>query len=179
MIMEESLAKELEEVDCQLVCVQDELETLLERQQELQERRQLLKVQLDSIENVRLQEEKTFLEATDWEHGEFPWSEKVNSILRSFFKLESFRHLQLSCINASLSNKDAVLIMPTGRRKITSQDSNPGLLIASQMLLLWRILLHAQHEQLLAGFLGEKPIQHQPNAAYIGTRIICTAEKLL
>ena len=115
--MEDSLKIELEEVDSQLICIEQELETLLERQQELQERRQLLKAQLDSIENARYREEKIQLETTDWEQGVFPWTERVKSTLKSFFKIDSFRPLQPSCINATLSNKDAILIMPTGGGK--------------------------------------------------------------
>ena len=115
--MEESLQKELEEVESQLICIEQELETILQRQQELQDRRQLLKAQIDSIENARLQEERTLLQATDWESGEFPWSLEVKSTLRSYFKLDSFRPLQLSCINATLSKKDTLLIMPTGGGK--------------------------------------------------------------
>lgn len=118
MQMEESLKKELEEVESQLICIEQELETLLQRQQELQERRQLLKAQADSIENARLQEEKTLLQATDWESGEFPWSSEVTQTLRSYFKLDSFRPLQLSCINTTLSKKDAILIMPTGEERV-------------------------------------------------------------
>ena len=115
--MEDSLKEELEEVDCQLVCLEQELETLLQRQQELQDRRQLLQTQLESIKNVQHQEERSKLEATDWEHGIFPWSEEARAILNSFFKLDAFRSLQLSCINATLSKKDVILIMPTGGGK--------------------------------------------------------------
>ena len=115
--MEDALADQLDEVESQLVCVECELETLLQKQQELQERKQLIKAQLDSIRNAQVQQEKTVLQTTDWEHGEFPWSEKVNSVLKSQFKLDSFRQLQCSCINSTLSKKDTILIMPTGGGK--------------------------------------------------------------
>lgn len=38
-------------------------------------------------------------------------------MLRSVFSLHSFRPLQLSCINASMSGNDVILIMPTGGGK--------------------------------------------------------------
>ena len=115
--MEDTLAVQLDEVESQLVCVECELETLLQKQQDLLERKQLIKAQLDSIRNAQVQQEKTVLQTTDWEHGEFPWSEKVNSVLKSQFKLDSFRQLQHSCINSTLSKKDTILIMPTGGGK--------------------------------------------------------------
>ena len=115
--MEETLAVQLDEIESQLVCVECELETLLQKQQELLERKQLIKAQLDSIRNAEIQQEKSLLQTTDWEHGEFPWSEKVRSVLKSQFKLDSFRQLQLSCINSTLSKKDTILIMPTGGGK--------------------------------------------------------------
>lgn len=115
--MEDQLVVELTEVESQLVCVECELETLLQKQQELLERRQLLRAQIDSVKNARAQEESTQLQATDWECGVFPWTESVRSILKSHFKLDSFRQLQLSCINSTLSKKDTILIMPTGGGK--------------------------------------------------------------
>lgn len=120
VFMEDSrntLKKDLDEVESELVCIESELESLLQRKRELLERKQLLKVQLNSLEDAQLQEERTQLEAIDWEHGIFSWTKGVESSLRSSFKLESFRPLQLSCINATLSNKDTILIMPTGGGK--------------------------------------------------------------
>ena len=115
--MEDAIVLELTEVESQLVRIECELETLLQKQQDLLERKQVLKAQIDSIESVRAQEENTQLQATDWEHGVFPWTENVQSILKSHFRLDSFRQLQLSCINSTLSKKDTILIMPTGGGK--------------------------------------------------------------
>ena len=115
--MEDTLKSELEEVETQLVQVQHDVEQLLETQRELQERKQLLEVQIDSIHNAHITQENERVSSIDWEGGEFPWSEKLRDTLKSFFKLDAFRPLQLSCINATLSNKDAILIMPTGGGK--------------------------------------------------------------
>lgn len=149
MQMEESLKKELEEVESQLICIEQELETLLQRQQELQERRQLLKAQADSIENARLQEEKTLLQATDWESGEFPWSSEVTQTLRSYFKLDSFRPLQLSCINTTLSKKDAILIMPTGGGKSLCYQL-PAVMGSGGITLVVSPLVSLMEDQLIA-----------------------------
>ena len=113
----ERLTAELLEVDSELDSVQNELDSLLHKQEELQERRRLLTAQIESIQSSKQQEQDTHLQAIDWENGVFPWTNDIHSTLRSFFKLDSFRHLQLSSINATLSRRDSILIMPTGGGK--------------------------------------------------------------
>lgn len=58
-------------------------------------------------------------EQTPWEtwNDEFPWSDKVQELLVQTFKLEKFRDHQLAAINATLSRKDVILLMPTGGGK--------------------------------------------------------------
>ena len=41
----------------------------------------------------------------------------MNEARTDIFKINSFRHLQLETINATLSNQDCILIMPTGGGK--------------------------------------------------------------
>lgn len=115
--METSIREELEDVERQLARVGQEIEDLLRMQEELQERKQLLQAQLRSLELSREEEESTQVQSVDWECGEFPWSDEVMSTLKSHFKLDSLRPLQASCINATLSKKDVILIMPTGGGK--------------------------------------------------------------
>lgn len=113
----EDLGKELEEVENELAVVQSELDVLLQKQEELLERKSLLKTQLESLEGSRIRLQNAKLLSQDWENGDFPWSSQIFSILKSTFKIEKFRYLQASCINATLSNKDTILIMPTGAGK--------------------------------------------------------------
>ena len=111
--MEEKLSSQLDEVEAELTCVEQQLEEILQRQQLLLERKQMLRAQLESHQNsVDL-----LVPANDWETGEFPWSEKVQETLSSVFKISSFRPLQASCVNATLSLRDVILIMPTGGGK--------------------------------------------------------------
>ena len=112
--MEERLKSQLDEVESELICVEQQLEQILQRQQSLLERKEMLRAQLESYQNsVDLVGEP----ATDWETGEFPWSGKVQETLSSVFKISSFRPLQVSCVNATLSLRDTILIMPTGGGK--------------------------------------------------------------
>ena len=52
-----------------------------------------------------------------WEKKNYSWSSEVNRILNEVFKLDSFRPLQKSVINAVLSGEDCMIIMSTGGGK--------------------------------------------------------------
>ena len=47
----------------------------------------------------------------------FPWSLDVKRALKDRFRMAGFRHNQLEAINATLSGKDAFVLMPTGGGK--------------------------------------------------------------
>lgn len=51
------------------------------------------------------------------EQMKFPWSPEVKQMLKDRFRMEHFRHNQLEAINATLSGKDAFILMPTGGGK--------------------------------------------------------------
>ncbi|SPO00967.1 related to QDE3 protein (involved in gene silencing) [Cephalotrichum gorgonifer] len=51
------------------------------------------------------------------EQMQFPWSPEVKQMLKDRFRMEHFRHNQLEAINATLSGKDAFILMPTGGGK--------------------------------------------------------------
>lgn len=114
----DSLVKELEEVDTELDIVQAELDALLQHQEELLDRKNLLNLQLESLEGASTGSiGEPSAESTNWEGGDFPWTTNALSILKTTFKMAALRPLQASCINATLSGKDVVLIMPTGGGK--------------------------------------------------------------
>ena len=61
---------QLDEVESELICVEQQLEQILQRQQSLQERKEMLLAQLESYQDsVDVEREQ----ATDWEKGHFPW----------------------------------------------------------------------------------------------------------
>ncbi len=49
--------------------------------------------------------------------GNYPWSAEVDSILKTKFKFEQFKPLQLQVINAVLNKRDAIVLMHTGYGK--------------------------------------------------------------
>ena len=51
-----------------------------------------------------------------WE-GPFPWSDRMQEVLRRTFNLSQFRPLQSPVINCFLSRKDAFVLLPTGGGK--------------------------------------------------------------
>ena len=89
----------------------------MQKQEALLEKKRVLQSQLESVVAAKGHAEGdrfARVQSVDWENGCFEWSEKLGSVLKSRFKLDSFRPLQLSTINATLSGEDIILIMPTG-----------------------------------------------------------------
>lgn len=101
-------------VECtkQIKALDEKIEELVKRRQEYYEKLSIIEKKID-ISNSKLNEPKKekFMEES------FEWSEKANDLLRNVFKLEKFRSHQLPAINATLSNLDVLLIMPTGGGK--------------------------------------------------------------
>ncbi|KAG5893334.1 hypothetical protein JTB14_037494 [Gonioctena quinquepunctata] len=56
-------------------------------------------------------------DASEWVETKFEWSDKLQSLLEEKFKFKSFRMKQLAAINATLTKKDVLLLMPTGGGK--------------------------------------------------------------
>lgn len=105
-----SWEQELGKVEKELISTEKEIvrlntirESLLRRKHEL-----FVKLKQKSLDEIA---------RTDWSKSNFPWSNRVNETLENVFHMTSFRSMQLPAINVTLSNKDCILIMPTGGGK--------------------------------------------------------------
>ncbi|KAI5723190.1 hypothetical protein M8J76_002669 [Diaphorina citri] len=107
-IMEEEV--HLNEVEKELAFVCKELKRLTERRKQLLELKDKLK------DDLLLKKSNTSC-PDDWEKTDYPWSDRVRSVLKSKFNLTDFRPNQLAAINIALLKKDAIIIMPTGSGK--------------------------------------------------------------
>ncbi|XP_067915023.1 ATP-dependent DNA helicase Q1 [Heterodontus francisci] len=113
------LEEQLALVDSEMQTLEVQIQELLERQQVLQKRKQQLKKKMEKLtENYEGgSSAASRVSAEDWNKQDFPWSQKVDEALRSVFKLQTFRPLQLQAINVTMAEKDIFLIMPTGGGK--------------------------------------------------------------
>ncbi|EDO32632.1 predicted protein, partial [Nematostella vectensis] len=113
--------KELQEISEELQDIEVQIESLLERQQFLLSRKQELEVIALSNSNdsvlLSFSSNVACAQGSDWSSTAFSWSQEVEAALKNVFKIDTFRHLQLECINATMSGVDCILIMPTGGGK--------------------------------------------------------------
>ncbi|VDN58667.1 unnamed protein product [Dracunculus medinensis] len=96
--------KELKEIDENISLMRKRKEILLQKKREIEKR---INARNDNVNDS----------LSRWENDEYPWTKKCYSILHKVFRLDDFRPLQRSVINAVLSNEDAILIMSTGGGK--------------------------------------------------------------
>lgn len=108
------LTRELSEIEERIRSVEKEINYLKSERQDLWEKRDRVIAQIKSVDDQVYQR---CTSDEDWENDRFPWTDKLFSRLSSDFNIKSFRPLQLSCINATLSKQDVILIMPTGGGK--------------------------------------------------------------
>nr|XP_033808154.1 ATP-dependent DNA helicase Q1 [Geotrypetes seraphini]XP_033808155.1 ATP-dependent DNA helicase Q1 [Geotrypetes seraphini]XP_033808156.1 ATP-dependent DNA helicase Q1 [Geotrypetes seraphini]XP_033808157.1 ATP-dependent DNA helicase Q1 [Geotrypetes seraphini]XP_033808158.1 ATP-dependent DNA helicase Q1 [Geotrypetes seraphini] len=113
------LEDELKSIDSELEAVKFQIQELLERQEELVQKKTVLNNKIKQLSEDDGAESSTGYEFSTkaWNKRDFPWSEKIQNILQTVFKLCTFRPLQLETINATLAKKDIFLIMPTGGGK--------------------------------------------------------------
>jgi ATP-dependent DNA helicase Q1 len=102
--------REIAEIDDELKSVGKQITRLKQRQAFLNDKKEALSESL-----LVLQSKQQSLR--DWSGTNFEWSDKLQQKLQSVFKISSFRHLQLSAVNATLSKQDLLLVMPTGGGK--------------------------------------------------------------
>ncbi|XP_043569369.1 ATP-dependent DNA helicase Q1 [Chiloscyllium plagiosum] len=113
------LEEQLASVSSEIQALGLQIQELLERQQLLVEKEQVLKKKIESLsaDDGAGSSATPAMSVEDWNKRDFPWSQKVDETLKSVFKLQTFRPLQLQAINVTMSEKDIFLIMPTGGGK--------------------------------------------------------------
>ncbi|XP_015685899.1 ATP-dependent DNA helicase Q1-like, partial [Protobothrops mucrosquamatus] len=112
------LQEELVSVDDELQALEIQIQELLEHQQQLIQKKTVLKKKITQLSDTESGSSKETGSATeDWNKEDFPWSTKIRDVLQKSFGLQSFRPLQLETINATMAGRDVFLVMPTGGGK--------------------------------------------------------------
>ena len=100
----------------------DELNSVMEELTQLDQQIDYLVARRNKLLKRKKKLEKilnpdTPTDPTIWDKTDFPWSASLEDARNTLFGIQSFRPLQLEVINAVLSGKDCMVIMPTGGGK--------------------------------------------------------------
>lgn len=99
-----------------ITTVEGEINRLKRQQAELSSRLKILESERDELKSRYNLERSKRESERDWTAETFAWAAQARRILQERFHLTGFRHKQLSAINATLSKKDVLVLMPTGER---------------------------------------------------------------
>ncbi|XP_033110224.1 ATP-dependent DNA helicase Q1-like [Anneissia japonica] len=148
----QSCLDDMSVIDEELLEVESELHSILERQSQLLERKRRLQARLDLIT------EKKALDTNkrDYSKSDFQWSSQIKELMSSTFKVDSLRPLQLETMNVTLSKEDCFLIMPTGGGK--SLCFQLPALISSGITLVISPLVSLMEDQVMALQTLEVPV---------------------
>uniref|UniRef100_A0A7E4ZPW9 ATP-dependent DNA helicase n=1 Tax=Panagrellus redivivus TaxID=6233 RepID=A0A7E4ZPW9_PANRE len=105
------LQNELEDVKNELTKVSEEIRRLQNRKNDLLAKRRQIENRI-ADRNAQMSDDQSV-----WETDNFPWSSEAVAVLNETFKLNTFRPLQKSVINAVMSGEDTIIIMSTGGGK--------------------------------------------------------------
>ena len=108
------LISEYEHSKASLEALQNEINLLQSRKRKLQDRCDEIKVQIEVLQSSKF---ASVSSDSNWGSKKFSWADELQMRLRLNFKMEKFREKQLDVINATLSGKDVIAIMPTGGGK--------------------------------------------------------------
>jgi ATP-dependent DNA helicase Q1 len=121
---EEQIDKELETVESECSKLFKKVKKLEQELEEVKKQYSKASNKLKTLKRSRCdQENKHKIEATnrnlnsEWIERQFKWSDTIKKLVKEKFHFDSFRPKQLAAINATLSKKDVLLVMPTGGGK--------------------------------------------------------------
>ncbi|GLV40738.1 Bloom syndrome helicase [Carabus blaptoides fortunei] len=106
-----------EEIDTEIKKTEAEISVTNQKRIEINTKLQQLNARLDKLQKQYSSLKSKEVSKIDWASNTYEWQSKIQDILEKKFKLKKFRHQQLSAINAVLSGKDIILLMPTGGGK--------------------------------------------------------------
>lgn len=100
-----------------ITSIEDQIRTIRGEQAKLAKKLKLLETERDDLRTeYNLAKSKKESEV-NWLAEDFSWAKSAQSVLENVFRLKEFRPKQLAAINATLSKKDVLLLMPTGGGK--------------------------------------------------------------
>lgn len=98
-----------------ITSIEDEISRLKHEQAKLNRRLKILETERDELKSKYNFERSKRESERDWAGECFEWATKAQEVLEKKFHLKEFRPKQLAAINATLSEKDVLLLMPTGK----------------------------------------------------------------
>lgn len=109
-----NVSRELQLQD-ELRSTKDELSRVMQTLKNLHVRKKELEEKIDTVKTELKLLNESHSSSTKFEVDSFSWSKDLNKTLKSVFNIEEFRSYQKAAINATMSNLDVILIMPTGK----------------------------------------------------------------
>ncbi|ELT96261.1 hypothetical protein CAPTEDRAFT_131881 [Capitella teleta] len=104
-------AQELRQINEELESLEKQIENLNERKMQLKRKKQCLQ------ENIKAQTLALQSSTDQLDRQDHLWSKELSEKQSSVFGISDLRPLQLSTMNLTLSNKNCILVMPTGGGK--------------------------------------------------------------
>ena len=108
------LQMELENVENKMESIGHKINQLLSQQELFTKQKEKL---VKKIHNLEKCANDPCEKLKDWNSDTFPWSDQLKENLTKHFHITQYRTLQKETMNVTLSNKDCMLIMPTGGGK--------------------------------------------------------------
>lgn len=93
-----------------------ELEQIDEQLRLLKTRRKEIQAKINQLQELAFSNSSDY---KDYEKDDFEWSATMMTTCATVFNIKSFRMLQKAAINATMCGVDCLLIMPTGKSKLT------------------------------------------------------------
>lgn len=111
----QGLSKVIKNLEGEMEVLDFKIDRLLQRRKEIEKLREEKLVELSELFDT---DQNTCTEDVDFNRREgFPWSETVNQLSKELWNIDTLRYNQLPIINATLSQRDVFVVMPTGGGK--------------------------------------------------------------